>query len=134
MEGTDELLPSQSGNTGSVAVLTSADRARLVLAGEIDITIEPDLAEAVSELLSLGLPVDIDARNVNFMDSSALSGIARLSSQLNYRPRFISPPESVLFLLSVTRVLDDVDIVDQDPGFEGLPQADGVPSTNGRDK
>ncbi|HLS25454.1 MAG TPA: STAS domain-containing protein [Beutenbergiaceae bacterium] len=125
MEGTDELLPNHSGNPGSVAVLTSADRSRLVLAGEIDITVESDLAEAVSELLSRGLPVDIDARNVNFMDSSALSGIARLSSQLGHRPRLISPPESVLFLLTVTRVLDDVEILDQDPGFSAAGHEDG---------
>ena len=120
MESTDQLLPSPSESPGSIAVLTSADRSRLVLAGELDITVEPDLAEAVGELLTLGLPVDIDARNVTFMDSSALSGIARLSNQLEHRPRLIGPPESVRFLLSVTRIADDVDILDEDPGFENL--------------
>lgn len=107
-----------AGETGSIAVLTSTQRSRLVLAGEIDIVVEHDLDEAVRELLSIGLPVDIDARNVTFMDSAALSGIARLANQLRHRPRVIKPPESVLFLLTLTRVVDDVDIVDDDPGFE----------------
>lgn len=114
-----DVIPS-TGNAGSIAVLTSAHRSRLVLAGEIDIAVEQDLDEAVRELLSRELPVDIDARNVTFMDSSALSGIARLSSQLGHRPRVISPPESVLFLFTVTRVADDVDIVEEDPGFDRL--------------
>ncbi|MGC0273975.1 STAS domain-containing protein [Pseudactinotalea sp. Z1739] len=117
MTATGKVLPP-AGEPGSVAVLTSSNRSRLVLAGEIDIAVEAELAEAIGELLSLGLPVDIDARNIRFMDSSALSGIARLSSQLGHRPRMICPPESVLFLLDVTRVAEDVDVVDQDPGFE----------------
>jgi len=52
------------------------------------------------------------------MDSAALSGIARLSSQLGHRPRIIAPPESVQFLLSVTGVGEDIDILAEDPGFD----------------
>lgn|SRR5690625_1676384 len=115
MATTDDQAPS---GTGSIAVLTSPQRSRLVLTGEVDITCETELAEAVSELLSVGLPVDIDARNVRFMDSAALSGIARLSSQLGHRPRIIAPPESVQFLLSVTGVGEDIDILAEDPGFD----------------
>lgn len=103
---------------GTVAVLISPQRVRLVLAGEVDTNTEAELSEAVTEALSLGLPVDIDVRNVTFMDSSAVSGIARLSVQLGHRPRLIAPPESVRFLLSVTRVGDDVEILEEDPGFE----------------
>src|SRR5690625_7063420 len=87
---------------GTVAVLISPHRVRLVLAGEVDASTEAELSEAVTEVLGLGLPVDIDVRNVTFMDSSAISGIARLSVQLGHRPRLIAPPESVRFLLSVT--------------------------------
>ncbi|HLS14744.1 MAG TPA: STAS domain-containing protein [Beutenbergiaceae bacterium] len=104
-----------------MAVLISPHRVRLVLAGEVDASTEAELSEAVTEVLGLGLPVDIDVRNVTFMDSSAISGIARLSVQLGHRPRLIAPPESVRFLLSVTRVGDDVEIVEDDPGFEQDP-------------
>ncbi len=121
MTGTEVAADHRKDNTGSVAVLTSPQRSRLVLAGEVDIATEPEMSEAVGELLSLGLPVDIDARNVTFMDSSAVSGLARLSTQLEHRPRLICPPETVLFLLKVTRVVDDVDILDTDPGFEPSP-------------
>lgn len=109
---------SRPDESGTVAVLISPQRVRLVLAGEVDASTEAELSEAVTEALSLGLPVDIDVRNVTFMDSSAVSGIARLSVQLGHRPRLIAPPESVRFLLSVTRVGDDVEILEDDPGFE----------------
>lgn len=122
MAGADTPAPSRSDGAGSVALLTSSTRSRLVLAGEIDINAEPELSEAIGELLSLGLPVDIDTRNVAFMDSSAVSGIARLSTQLGHRPRLICPPESVLFLLTVTRVADDVDVLEEDPGFDPAVQ------------
>lgn len=120
--GSSSGSPSRHGaegeEAGHVAVLTTVGRSRLVLAGEVDVSLEPELSEAVSEVLALGQPVDIDTRNVHFMDSSAVSAIARLSVQLGHRPRLIAPPESVRFLLSVTRVGDDVDIVEDDPGFD----------------
>lgn len=108
----------RGGEAGHVAVLTTAGRSRLVLSGEVDVSLEAELSEAVTEVLALGQPLDIDTRNVDFMDSSAVSVIARLSVQLGHRPRLIAPPESVRFLLSVTRVSEDVDIVEDDPGFD----------------
>ena len=117
----DRRSDSTAGGTeesGHVAVLTTTGRCLLVLAGEVDISLEPELSEDVTEVLALGHPVDIDTRNVHFMDSSAVSSIARLSVQLGHRPRLIAPPESVRFLLSVTGVSEDVDIVEDDPGFD----------------
>lgn len=110
---------SQRPEPPSVSVLVSATHTRLVLAGEMDLTAQKELEEAVGEVLARGLPVEIDTRNVQFMDSSVLASLGRLAQQLPGRPTLIEPPELVRFLLDVTKLSDVVEVVDSDPGFPG---------------
>ena len=117
-----ETLPV--GDRGSVAVLTSPTRTRLVLAGELDISHNRELREAVRSVLALDLPVDVDMRNLTFMDSSALAAFSRLAYRSSARPRLIQPPDVVVFLLEVTAMGDVVEVLDHDPGFPGGPATD----------
>jgi anti-anti-sigma factor len=106
---------------GWVSLLASETQTRLVLAGELDESVTRDLAEAVDLAVRRELPVDIDARNVTFMDSSSVATLTRLAARLPSRPRLIEPPELLRFLLEVTKLDEAMDVLEEDPGFEGVP-------------
>lgn len=113
-----EALPRQHrSEPNDVSVLTSPTRTRLVLAGEMDLTAQGELDEAIEEVVVRRLPVDIDTRNVTFMDSSVVAALARLVQRLEEPPTLVDPPELVRFLLDVTKLSDVVTVVDVDPGF-----------------
>ncbi|GAA4285919.1 STAS domain-containing protein [Georgenia daeguensis] len=115
-----------TSETGSVHVMVSRERTRLVLSGEVDATLGADLSEAVTDAERVGLPVEIDARHVTFMDSSGVSMLARLAHRTPGRLTLIQPPDVVRFLLEVTRIGEVVDVLDADPGFpaESTPEPD----------
>lgn len=106
-----------AAETGSVHVMVSSSRTRLVLSGEVDVALSGELTEAVTEAERAGLPVEIDARHITFMDSSGVSMLARLAHRTPGRLTMIEPPDVVRFLLGVTRIGEVVDVVDVDPGF-----------------
>jgi anti-sigma B factor antagonist len=96
---------------GCAVVLTTAEGSvRLVLSGPIDQLCAPDLDEAVQETIAAGRPVEIDTRNVTFMDSSGVAALAALTRACPQRVAFIRPTELVRFLLQVTRLSDLVEI------------------------
>lgn len=111
---------------GRVTVRTSPTRARLVLTGEVDMSLADELSAAVDDVLALGVPVDVDMRAVTFIDSSGLSKLVRLATSSVTRPRLIEPPEFVIFLLEVTRVHEVMDVVGEDPGFPDDDPSPGV--------
>ncbi|WP_418606444.1 STAS domain-containing protein [Georgenia sp. SUBG003] len=90
--------PTSSGETamsepiGSVTVRTSPTRSRLVLSGEVDMSLAEELSAAVDNVLAVGLPVDVDVRDVTFLDSSGLSKIVRLATSSTTRTRLITCP------------------------------------------
>lgn len=102
---------------GSVTVRTSPTRSRLVLAGEVDMSLADELSAAVDNVLALALPVDVLVRDVTFLDSSGLSKLVRLATSSISRTRLIEPPEFVRFLLEVTRMDEVLDVIEKDPGF-----------------
>ncbi|TRW46537.1 STAS domain-containing protein [Georgenia yuyongxinii] len=107
--------------------MVSTARTRLVLSGEIDVALASELTEAVSDAERAGLPVEIDARHVTFMDSSGVSMLARLAHRTPGRLTMIEPPDVVRFLLEVTRIGEVVDVLDADPGFpEETPPTDAA--------
>jgi anti-anti-sigma factor len=119
---------------GQVTVRTSATRTRLVLAGEVDMSLAGELSAAVDEVLVLGLPVDVDVREVTFLDSSGLSKLVHLAAGSATRPRLIEPPDFVTFLLEVTRLDEVMDVVRSDPGFpDDEPASDLVGLSDQRD-
>jgi anti-sigma B factor antagonist len=104
-------------SAGTVALLTCASRSRLVLAGEIDVASKSELQPAVDEALALERPIDVDVRNVRFMDSFGIATLAGLARRSPYRLRIIEPPELVRFLLDVTDLASFVETLDADPGM-----------------
>lgn len=115
-------VPPARPEAGSVHVIVTPGRTRVVLCGEIDAAVGEDLIEASSDAESAGQPVEVDARRVTFMDSSGLALIARLSIRCPGRLRVIGPPDVVRFLILVT-IDDMVDIVDDAPGGAPTPVA-----------
>ncbi|MFC4554309.1 STAS domain-containing protein [Georgenia faecalis] len=101
---------------GSVALITSHGRSRLVLTGEIDLGVKTQVQPAVDEALGRNLPIDVDARELRFMDSFGIATLAVLVRRSPHRVRLIQPPELVRFLLDVTRLDSLVDVLDEDPG------------------
>jgi anti-sigma B factor antagonist len=120
-------VSARDDQVGSVSVLTSPWRVRIVLSGPVDATLSDELATSTREAAQAGLPVDVDARTVTFMDSTVIAAIAHLAHRIPDRVRFIEPPELVRFLLEVTHIGDVVDVIDQDPGFPGVPFSDSPP-------
>jgi anti-anti-sigma factor len=112
---------------GQVTVRTSVTRTRLVLSGEVDMSLADELSAAVDEVLALGLPVDVDVRAVTFLDSSGLSKLVHLATSSVTRPRLIQPPDFVTFLLEVTRLDEVMDVVENDP-----ESPDGEPTSLAR--
>lgn len=109
--------PTGAGELGSVHMMVSPRRTRLVLSGEIDVALSPDLIEAITETERIGNPVEVDARHVTFMDSSGVSMLAQLAHRAASRLTLIQPPDVVRFLLEVTQIGTIVDVVEVDPGF-----------------
>ncbi|MFC8600091.1 MULTISPECIES: STAS domain-containing protein [unclassified Isoptericola] len=112
-----DVMP-ELGDPASVHVIVGASRARVVLSGEIDADIGAELGEAISDAEGSGLPVEIDAHHVTFMDSSGVAFLARLASRSPHRVRVLRAPPTVRFLLEVTRIGELLEIVDVDPGFD----------------
>ncbi|MFH5821099.1 STAS domain-containing protein [Georgenia sp. AZ-5] len=108
-----------------MAVLHAPLRTRLLLSGEVDVSMNAELNQVVEDAMLRAVPVDVDSRAVTFMDSSVVAMLARLAYRLPYRLQVIEPPELVRFLLDVTELGDIVDVVEQDPGFPG----DGTTAT-----
>lgn len=96
----------------SVHVIVLSDRTRIVLSGEIDADLGPDLREAMRDAESAGLPIEVDAQHVTFMDSSGIAFLARLASRSNERVRVLHAPDAVRFPLEVTKIGELLDLVD----------------------
>lgn len=118
---------TNTAEPGSVHVIVGAERTRIVLSGEVDADLGADLQEATAEAERAGLPIEVDAHHVTFMDSSGVAFLARLSTRSSSRVRLIRVPPTVRFLLEVTRIGELLDVVDGDPGFDTAP--DGTPES-----
>jgi len=108
-----------NGEPGAVQVIVGTDATRIVLSGEVDADLGPELQEATEEAEQVGLPIEVDAHHVTFMDSSGVAFLARLSIRSQHRVRLLRVPPTVRFLLEVTRIGELLDVVDDDaPGFQ----------------
>ena len=100
----------------SVHVIVMRDRTRIVVSGEIDADLSGDLLEATADAEATGLPIEVDAQHVTFMDSSGIAFLARLASRSAERVRVLHAPETVRFLLEVTRIGELLELVDEPDG------------------
>lgn len=105
---------SFGGEPGAVQVILGTDRSRIVLSGEIDADLGPDLQQATADADLAGLPIEVDAHHVTFMDSSGVAFLARLSIRSQHRVRLLRVPPTVRFLLEVTRIGELLDVVDDE--------------------
>lgn len=115
---------SAAGEPGAVQVIVGADRTRIVLSGEVDADLGPELQEATSEAEQRGLPIEVDAHHVTFMDSSGVAFLARLSIRSEHRVRLLRVPPTVRFLLEVTRIGELLDVVDDEGADEPFAPVD----------
>ncbi|WP_345712167.1 STAS domain-containing protein [Kineococcus glutinatus] len=103
---------------GSVHVLYEPRATRVVLTGEIDAELGPDLLEAAEDALSSGRPLQVDAHHVTFMDSTGLAFLARLASRSRgRRVTLIRPPAVVRFLIETTNIVQLLDVVEEEPSL-----------------
>ena len=110
------------GEPASVHVIVEADRTRIVLSGEVDADLAADLREATADAEATGLPIEVDAQHVTFMDSSGIAFLARIATRSTERVRVIRAPETVRFLLEVTRIGELLDVADEP--FDADPSLD----------
>jgi anti-anti-sigma factor len=87
-----------------------ADRTRLLIAGELDLTTRDDLINAAARALEQTATVlDLDLCGVSFCDSSGLSGVlavARLAETAGKRVVVSNPGPQVRRTLFISGVLD----------------------------
>jgi anti-sigma B factor antagonist len=93
------------GEPGSVHVILGSRKTRVVLTGEVDAELGQDLLE-------------VDVRNVTFMDSTGVAFLARLASRSPAKLVLIRPPELVRFLIQVTSISQVLRVVEDDPGID----------------
>ena len=117
------------GEQGGVHVIVGADTTRIVLSGEGDADLGPELHEATTEAENAGLPIEVDAHHVTFMDSSGVAFLARLSIRSQHRVRLLRVPPTVRFLLEVTRIGELLDVVEESDEREFQPVAPDVTPT-----
>jgi anti-sigma B factor antagonist len=125
-----------------VHVIVENGRTRIVLSGEIDADLAADLADATADAEAAALPIDIDAQHVTFMDSSGIAFLARVATRVQQPVRVLRAPESVRFLLQVTRIHELLEVVpggpsddepdDVEPVVGDLTDVDELPSIGPR--
>jgi len=95
-----------------VHVTVDAEHTRIVLSGEVDAELSLNLRAASAEAERAHLPIEVDAHDVTFMDSSGVAFLARLATRSASRVRLVGVPTTIRFLLEVTRIGDVLDVAD----------------------
>lgn len=107
-----ESAPLRDLEPASVHVIVAGERTRIVISGEVDADLVPDLNLAMHDAEATGLPIDVDAQHVSFMDSSGIAFLARLAARTTETVRLLNAPDAVRFLLDVTRIGELLELVD----------------------
>ena len=106
-------IPALDAEPGSVHVTVEPERTRIVLSGEIAAELTGRLRDASAQAESARVPIEVDAHEVTFMDSSGVAFLARLATHSPSRVRLVGVPTTIRFLLEVTRIGDVLDVVDR---------------------
>ena len=130
----DSPRAADANEPASVHVIVTHDRTRIVVSGEIDADLGPDLQEAAADAEATGLPIEVDAQHVTFMDSSGIAFLARLASRSADRVRVLRAPDPVRFLLEVTKIGELLDLVDDlEPAVPAASAEDRLPRIGSTD-
>jgi anti-anti-sigma factor len=114
-----------------VHVIVEQGRTVVVLSGEVDADLAADLADATTDAEAANQPIDIDAQHVTFIDSSGIAFLARIATRVQQPVRVLHAPDSVRFLLEVTRIRELLEVVDEpedEPDDEPEDPAAGLPT------
>ncbi len=119
----DGSTASVTGEPGAVHVILGDTSTRIVLSGEVDADLGPDLQQASADAEQAGLPIEVDTHHVTFMDSSGVAFLARLAIRSQHRIRLLRVPPTVQFLLEVTRIGELLDVEDEQGAVAATDQA-----------
>lgn len=117
----------EAAEPASVHVIVEQGRTVVVLSGEVDADLAADLADATTDAEAANQPIDIDAQHVTFIDSSGIAFLARIATRVQQPVRVLHAPDSVRFLLEVTRIRELLEVVDE-PEDEPEDPAAGLPT------
>ncbi len=119
-----EHLPAPRAAEGEPGVRVVPDpdpgTFRIVMDGEIDVAVRPELQRVCAEAALAGLATEVDARSVTFMDSTGIAFLARLSTTCPGRPVLHASPV-VRWLVDVSGLGDLLDVVG-DPSVDPTPE------------
>ena len=88
---------------------------RLILAGEIGVGLDGELAAVATEVATVSAPVEIDARHVTFLDRCGVEFLANLANRLPSKPKLFPVTPTIEFLLEVTRTKELFELSDRQP-------------------
>jgi anti-anti-sigma factor len=97
---------------GSLAVSLEDDVSVIALTGEIDLAMGEDLDVACRQVLDRGLPVRIDASQLQFIDSSGLGFLARIikANPGGRRPEIVGASPRIVDTITIGGLADLVDL------------------------
>ena len=74
------MAPAGASPTGDVQVFFDPGLTVVLLSGEVDLALGPELEDAGRDAIDRGDPIRIDASSMSFIDSVGLAFVARLAS------------------------------------------------------
>jgi anti-anti-sigma factor len=115
------------GSGGDVAVFLQDDQILILLRGDIDLSVGEDLEDAGRDAIDAGIPIVIDVRRVQMIDSVGLSFLIRMGSaaQAGGRRAVLrgpSPPiEELIQIIGAADLFTWVDAPEADPSDDQGP-------------
>lgn len=104
-------------DAGGVEVVAHDGRVEVVLSGQVDGRLAEELDHAAVAALRPGASIEIDCRDVEFMDSTGVAFLARLASRAGDRTiTLVKPPPVVVFLVDVVKIGHLLEVVDEPSG------------------
>ena len=115
--GTSSVADSPR-TAGGIEVVTEGDGSRVVLWGEVDVTLRDQAGEAMTEVVMRGGPVVVDAGRVDFLDSTGLAFVLQLVNATREAGCSIvlrDPPETVVTLIDMVGLHDSIPVERREP-------------------
>ena len=113
---------------GDVAVFLRDEEVLILLRGDIDLSVGEDLEDAGRDAIDAGIPMVIDVRMVEMIDSVGLSFLVRMGSAAQLSGRRVvlrGPSPPVEELIRIIGAADLFTWVDEPASVPGSAQATG---------